>query len=100
MEEANEETGWKLVHGDVLRPPTSYPMLFAVRLSMPEVIDACHLSPGDRPDPLETSLFLACFFVQWLNGEFNGTGSIPKTTIQHQRKHNPVEALATVRAAS
>ena len=34
MEEANEETGWKLVHGDVLRPPTTYPMLFAVRFSM------------------------------------------------------------------
>lgn len=30
MEEANEETGWKLVHGDVLRPPTTFPMLFAV----------------------------------------------------------------------
>ncbi|CBJ27720.1 EMP/nonaspanin domain family protein [Ectocarpus siliculosus] len=30
MEEANEETGWKLVHGDVLRPPTTAPMLFAV----------------------------------------------------------------------
>ncbi|CAM9602511.1 unnamed protein product [Pylaiella littoralis] len=30
MEEANEETGWKLVHGDVLRPPTTAPMLFAI----------------------------------------------------------------------
>lgn len=30
MEDANEETGWKLVHGDVMRPPTTQPMLFAV----------------------------------------------------------------------
>ncbi len=28
MEEAKEESGWKLVHGDVFRPPASYPMLF------------------------------------------------------------------------
>jgi len=25
-----EETGWKLVHADVFRPPTTYPMLFCV----------------------------------------------------------------------
>ena len=30
LEEAQEETGWKLVHGDVFRPPTSQPMLFSV----------------------------------------------------------------------
>jgi len=28
LEEANDESGWKLVHGDVFRPPTAYPMLF------------------------------------------------------------------------
>jgi transmembrane 9 superfamily member 2/4 len=28
--EDKEETGWKLVHGDVFRPPTSNPLLFAV----------------------------------------------------------------------
>jgi transmembrane 9 superfamily protein 2/4 len=30
LEEAQEETGWKLVHGDVFRPPTSWPMVFSV----------------------------------------------------------------------
>lgn len=30
MEEAKEESGWKLVHGDVFRPPATYPMLFSV----------------------------------------------------------------------
>ncbi|CAN0092182.1 unnamed protein product, partial [Discosporangium mesarthrocarpum] len=30
VEDAKEESGWKLVHGDVLRPPLSYPVLFAV----------------------------------------------------------------------
>jgi transmembrane 9 superfamily protein 2/4 len=30
LEEAQEETGWKLVHGDVFRPPTNSPMLFCV----------------------------------------------------------------------
>lgn len=28
LEEAKEESGWKLVHGDVFRPPSTYPMLF------------------------------------------------------------------------
>jgi transmembrane 9 superfamily protein 2/4 len=28
VEEAKEETGWKLVHGDIFRPPTFQPMLF------------------------------------------------------------------------
>jgi len=30
LEEAQEETGWKLVHGDVFRPPQTYPMLLSV----------------------------------------------------------------------
>jgi len=30
LEEAQEETGWKLVHADVFRPPSSFPMLFSV----------------------------------------------------------------------
>eukprot|EP01035_Chromulina_nebulosa_P017691 gene17691-23281_t len=30
IEEANEESGWKLVHGDVFRPPTTAPLLFSV----------------------------------------------------------------------
>lgn len=30
LEEANEESGWKLVHGDVFRPPSTYPMMFSV----------------------------------------------------------------------
>jgi transmembrane 9 superfamily protein 2/4 len=28
IEEAKEESGWKLVHGDVFRPPAAHPMLF------------------------------------------------------------------------
>mmetsp|Transcript_738 Transcript_738/g.1274 ORF Transcript_738/g.1274 Transcript_738/m.1274 type:complete len:645 (+) Transcript_738:81-2015(+) len=30
LEEAKEESGWKLVHGDVFRPPATQPMLFSV----------------------------------------------------------------------
>ena len=30
MEDGHEDTGWKLVHGDVFRPPTSYPMVLSV----------------------------------------------------------------------
>lgn len=30
IEDGKEESGWKLVHADVFRPPASYPMLFSV----------------------------------------------------------------------
>lgn len=30
LEEAQDETGWKLVHGDVFRPPSTSPMLLSV----------------------------------------------------------------------
>lgn len=30
LEEAQEESGWKLVHGDVFRPPTTSPMMLSV----------------------------------------------------------------------
>jgi len=30
LEEAQEETGWKLVHGDVFRSPSSHPMIFSI----------------------------------------------------------------------
>lgn len=30
LEDGAEETGWKLVHGDVFRPPTAFPMILAV----------------------------------------------------------------------
>ena len=30
LEEGSEETGWKLVHGDVFRPPQTHPMLLCV----------------------------------------------------------------------
>ena len=30
LDDSAEETGWKLVHGDVFRPPTSYPMVLSV----------------------------------------------------------------------
>ena len=30
LEDEQEETGWKLVHGDVFRPPSTYPMALAV----------------------------------------------------------------------
>lgn len=30
LEEAQEESGWKLVHGDVFRPPQTSPMMLSV----------------------------------------------------------------------
>ena len=30
LEEAQEETGWKLVHGDIFRPPSTHPMIYSI----------------------------------------------------------------------
>jgi transmembrane 9 superfamily protein 2/4 len=43
--EDREESGWKLVHADVFRPPVAYPMMFAVFVGsgMQLFISACFL---------------------------------------------------------
>lgn len=39
--EEREETGWKLVHADVFRPPTEFPMLFCVTVGTGVQVIAC-----------------------------------------------------------
>eukprot|EP00934_Nitzschia_sp_Nitz4_P007518 Nitzschia sp. Nitz4//scaffold10_size219509//43496//45655//NITZ4_001405-RA/size219509-processed-gene-0.118-mRNA-1//-1//CDS//3329532851//7508//frame0 len=39
-----EETGWKLVHGDVFRPPSTHPMLFSVLVGTGAQIGAAFLA--------------------------------------------------------
>jgi transmembrane 9 superfamily protein 2/4 len=41
LEEAQEESGWKLVHGDVFRPPTFSPMLLSVLAGKPRLLCSC-----------------------------------------------------------
>lgn len=40
LEEAQEESGWKLVHGDVFRPPLFSPMLLSVLAGI-RIINVC-----------------------------------------------------------
>jgi len=72
LEEAQEESGWKLVHGDVFRPPTFSPMLLSVLagsgvqiLAMTLCTMVCALfgltSPGNRGGLLTTLLILFVF---------------------------------------
>ena len=81
LEEAQEESGWKLVHGDVFRPPSSYPMLLAVLagsgvqiLVMTVCTMVCALfgltSPSNRGGLLTTLLLLYVFM-----GSFAGYAS-------------------------
>jgi len=55
LEEAQEETGWKLVHGDVFRPPTSYPMLFSVLVGTGAQLGVAFFCS------------LVCAILKWLN---------------------------------
>jgi len=68
-EEAQEETGWKMVHGDVFRPPTISPMLLSVFAGSGVQIFACtlilmffavlgFLSPANRGGLLTAMLLL------------------------------------------
>ena len=72
LEEAQEESGWKLVHGDVFRPPSTSPMLLSVLagsglqvLGMTIVTMGCALfglmSPSQRGSLLTTLLLLFVF---------------------------------------
>lgn len=69
--EEREESGWKLVHADVFRPPTDYPMLFCVCIGTGVQILLCaflsiffaamgFLSPASRGSIMIGCL---CFFV-------------------------------------
>ncbi|CAB9507976.1 Transmembrane 9 superfamily [Seminavis robusta] len=55
LEDAKEESGWKLLHGDVFRPPTTYPMALSVVTGTgAQIGTACLLT-------------LICAMVKWLN---------------------------------
>jgi transmembrane 9 superfamily member 2/4 len=41
LEEAQEESGWKLVHGDVFRPPSFSPMLLSVLTGSDSIYSTC-----------------------------------------------------------
>jgi transmembrane 9 superfamily protein 2/4 len=69
LEEAQEESGWKLVHGDVFRPPTTSPLLLSVMAGsgvqitvMMVATMVCALfgltSPANRGGLLTTLIFL------------------------------------------
>lgn len=81
LEEAQEESGWKLVHGDVFRPPSYSPMLLSVLagsgvqiLAMTVCTMVCALlgltSPSNRGGLLTTLLMLYVFM-----GSFSGFAS-------------------------
>jgi hypothetical protein len=59
LEDAKEESGWKLVHGDVFRPPATYPMLFRCGTVM--ILNSC-----TAQGPL-IILQLLCAFVRLCN---------------------------------
>jgi len=78
LEEAQEESGWKLVHGDVFRPPSFSPMLLAVLagtgvqlLTMSVFTMVCAMfglmSPANR-GVLQTSLLLIYVFLGSIAG--------------------------------
>jgi transmembrane 9 superfamily protein 2/4 len=77
-DELAEETGWKLVHGDVFRPPTTMPMLLSVvigcgnqllLMTLVMLIFAClgFLSPANRGGLL-TALLLLFIFAGTVSG--------------------------------
>jgi len=83
LEEAKEETGWKLVHGDVFRPPATTPMLLSVFvgtgvqlfwMTMFTLAFAVFglLSPANRGS-IVTGLILLFVFMGSLAGYYSST---------------------------
>ena len=81
LEETQEESGWKLVHGDVFRPPSFSPMLLSVLvgtglqlLAMTMITMVCALgglmSPANR-GTLVTSVCLIFVFMGSFAGYFS-----------------------------
>jgi len=68
LEEAQEETGWKLVHGDVFRPPQFSPMLLSVLVGtgaqiglafgLAMLLAMCHITSSMRKGQILTSMIL------------------------------------------
>jgi len=76
--DAAEEFGWKLVHADVFRPPTQFPMLFCIMIGTGTQLFGCvffmilfaaigFLSPANRG-----SLMIALVFIFVLMGSIAG----------------------------
>jgi transmembrane 9 superfamily member 2/4 len=83
MEEAKEETGWKLVHGDVFRPPQTSPMMLSVFVGTGvQLFNMCLatllfsvvglLSPSSRGS-IMTGLILLFVFMGSFAGYFSST---------------------------
>ena len=83
LEEAKEETGWKLVHGDVFRPPSTAPMLLSVFVGTGvQIFWMCLftigfavaglLSPANRGS-IVTGLILLFVFMGSLAGYYSST---------------------------
>lgn len=68
LEEAQEETGWKLVHGDVFRPPQFSPMLLSVAVgtgaqiglafAFTMILAMCNITNSMRKGQILTSMIL------------------------------------------
>lgn len=77
-EEIQEESGWKLVHGDVFRPPTSHPMLFAivvgtgVQLLWMCIVLTMFALLGFLSPAIRGSLITAALFIFIFMGAFAG----------------------------
>eukprot|EP01041_Mallomonas_annulata_P008975 gene8975-18573_t len=68
--EEKEESGWKLVHADVFRPPSQYPLLFCVLIGTGTQVPVGFLSPANRG-----SLMIGMLLLFVLMGFFAGFAS-------------------------
>ncbi|KAL3778053.1 LOW QUALITY PROTEIN: hypothetical protein ACHAW5_011124 [Stephanodiscus triporus] len=75
-EEEADESGWKLVHADVFRPPSTFPMLFCVMVGSGSQIGLCafftiglaavgFLSPARRGSLMTAILVFTCCAEAW-----------------------------------
>eukprot|EP01031_Cornospumella_fuschlensis_P024784 gene24784-29948_t len=70
--EEREETGWKLIHADVFRPPTEYPMLFSVVVGTG--VQRCTLLTATLFPGIAFAAFIVLDLLVW---SYGSTGAVP-----------------------
>ena len=103
LEESIEETGWKLVHGDVFRPPINNKLFAAVIGSGIQIFSMMAitiffamlgmLSPASRGALLTAAIFLFLHFANikefflWLRGSGRANQPIPKPNLEYENRN-------------
>ena len=98
-QEEREESGWKLVHADVFRPPANMPLLFCVfvgtglQLFWMTLITICFAAIGFLSPANRGSLMIAMLLLYVVMGAFAGYQSANLSRLSREGSGNAAHCL-------